>query len=120
MNEVEKCRDDLIRAIRESQERQRFASAKERIAGNEEARKKIDDFRRKVYLTQNSEIRPDILGDMQNLFNERLQIREDPDVAEYLDAELAYCRMVQKICMRIMNIEDLELDNLMDNIRVDG
>ena len=40
------------------------------------------------------------------------------DAAEYLDAELSYCRMLQKICLRILAISDLQLDNLEDAIKV--
>lgn len=118
MTEVEKCAEELARSIEKSPERQRLEEAKKRIDGNEELRNQIDNFRRDSYLSQNTMNYQNELEVMQNLFNEHQKVHMNRDAAEYLDAELSYCRMLQKICLRILAISDLQLDNLEDAIKV--
>ena len=115
-SEVESCKKKLIKAILESREVQRFEKAKENIGQKEEKRRQIDEFRRDCFLMQNSESPIDILDLMDEQMKERLRIRRDEEVAEYLDSELDVCRMLQRICISVIKSVDLEIEGFEDSI----
>ncbi|MDO5344469.1 MAG: YlbF family regulator [Lachnospiraceae bacterium] len=115
---VEACTRALLEAIRNSQEYKNFEKIKEDMEGKPEERKKVDDFRRKAYLLQNSNSSIDLLDEMNRLAFERQEMRKDRLAAEYLSCELSLCRMLQKISMEVMNVTDIQLDALKDAIIV--
>ncbi len=118
ITEVERCKKDLIRALLCSREYERFEQAKQKIRGQDEKRVMIDEFRRKCYLMQNSFSPIEILDQMEDQFQARLELRRDRDVADYLDSELDVCRMLQRICIDVIMSIDLEIDGFEDSIEI--
>lgn len=113
---IEKCTRDLLEALRECDEYKRFEENKLRMKEHPELRKKMDEFRKKVYLIQNSNTPIDMLEEMSKLFKERQMIYKEPLVAEYMEAELHMCRILQKISMEIMGVSQIELEAFDDVI----
>lgn len=113
---IEKCTRDLLEALRECEEYKTFEENKERMKEHPELRSKMDAFRKKVYLIQNSNTPMDRLDEMSKLFKERQEIYGEPLVAEYMEAELHMCRILQKISMEIMGVTKVELDAFDDVI----
>ena len=48
---------------------------------------------------------------------EHAQFRKDPLVNEYLNSELAVCRMLQKVAAGLTEALDLDLDEVAQGIR---
>lgn len=115
-NEVEKCTQALIEAIRESKEYKEFEKSKTAVAEHPELRGQIDEFRKKIYLLQNSDTSIDLFGEMNRLFVERQELRRNTVISRYLTTELRMCRMLQSISMEVMNVTDLEIDGFEDAI----
>ena len=75
-------------------------------AGN--MREKIDDYRMRNFELQNSVYTEDLLDKMEAFEREYEKFREDPLVEEFLDAELAFCRMMQEIDVKLAEAVDFE------------
>lgn len=95
-----------IDKLLKSEEYQRYAEQKERVKAYPDLKKQIDEFRRRNFEMQHS-------GD--NLF-ERIEafereysdFRDNPLVADFLEAELAFCRMMQDHYAEVMKAIDFE------------
>lgn len=115
---VEKCTKELMEAIRTSREYMDFEEKKQEIAQHPELRGQIDDFRRKIYLLQNSDASFDLMEDMGRMFRERTELYKNTLIADYLKAELRICRILQKVSMEVMNATDVEIYGFEDVISV--
>lgn len=58
---------------------------------------RVQHFRSDNFRLQNEE-RGNLLQDAEQLARESAELRRNPEVNAYLDAELALCRMMQQIC----------------------
>ena len=57
---------------------------------------------------QNSVQTEDLLDKLDDFEREYEKFREDPLVEEFLDAELAFCRMMQEIDVKLAEAMDFE------------
>ena len=64
---------------------------------NPELVSRVQHFRSDNFRLQNEE-RGNLLQDAEQLARESAELRRNPEVNAYLDAELALCRMMQQIC----------------------
>ena len=110
MDRVEACLEELLQAIGETAQMKRFKECRIQAAAHPECKGQIDQFRKKVFLAQNNEDNEGRLEEMKALMEEREAVRHEPLVAEYLDAELDVCRLLQHLCLSILNVTDLEID----------
>lgn len=107
----------LIRGILDSEEYQAYSRAKEKLSGLPDLKRQINEFRRETFRLQN-------FGDEHNLFerieefrHEYEEFRKNILVDEYLRCELAVCRMMQKVANQITESVDLELDDVLPQLR---
>lgn len=108
MNRLDESMDSLIAAFKESPEYIRYQELWERIKKDPEKQQAVNEFRKKSYLLQNSREQIDLFTEIDRLQQESAPLRAQPDVSEYLAAELALCRMVQHINYRLM--QEIEFD----------
>lgn len=108
MNRLDESIDSLIAVFRESPEYIRYQEIWARIKMNPEKEQAVNEFRKKSYLLQNSSQQVDLFTEIDRLQQESAPLRAQPDVSEYLAAELALCRMVQHINYRLM--QEIEFD----------
>ncbi len=94
-NEVEQ----LIAAVLKSPEYQEYDVWRNKVKQYPELKAKLDEFREKNYLLQTSE--DNALDKIDQIEKEYWEFRENPLVAEFLEAELAFCRMMQEINLRL-------------------
>lgn len=71
-------------------------------------REKIDEYRVRNFELQNSVQTEDLLDKLDDFEREYEKFREDPLVEEFLDAELAFCRMMQEIDVKLAEAMDFE------------
>ncbi len=105
---VEEALEQLAQAIRDSEIYREYRRQSERVDNAGGMREKIDEYRARNFELQNSAYTEDLLDKMEAFEREYEKFREDPLVEEFLDAELAFCRMMQDIDIRLAEAVDFE------------
>lgn len=101
MNNIDNAVDRLIEAIAESDIYCEYLTQLERVKEQPELKNQIDDFRKRNYELQTG-------GDadfdkIKQFEKENEDFRENPYVSDFLAAELAFCRMMQDISIRVVD-----------------
>ena len=107
MDQVQEVTEELIDAILQSAEYIRYQEAKQQIARYPILKKRADEFRKRNYDLQNS--RMDIFEEADSLSQEYAFVTQNAIVGEYLDAENAFCRVLQRINWKLMEKLDFDL-----------
>ncbi len=107
MKRVEEKLDALVRVVKESSEYREYQRVRELLHREPEKERAVHEFRRRNFeLHKRRDV--DLYSEMDRLEKEFAPLRAEPYVNEYLSAELAVCRMVQRINYRLM--EEIEFD----------
>ena len=106
--EVQKALEQLAQAVKESEVYREYRRQSERVDNAGDMREKIDEYRVRNFELQNSVQTEDLLDKLDDFEREYEKFREDPLVEEFLDAELAFCRMMQEIDVKLAEAMDFE------------
>ena len=106
--EVQEALEQLAQAVKESEVYREYRRQSERIDNAGDMREKIDEYRVRNFELQNSVQTEDLLDKLDDFEREYEKFREDPLVEEFLDAELAFCRMMQEIDVKLAEAMDFE------------
>lgn len=106
MKELENAVVDLIGAIKDTEEYRKYAELKEGLKQFPELKAQIDEYRRRNFAMQ-MENSP-AFEKIERFEREYEDFREDCRVSDFLAAELAFCRMMQKMELRIIDSLDFE------------
>ena len=107
MNEMNTALNELVQAIKDSQEYKRYQLVREELHKEPELERKVHEFRKKNFQIQNSG-NVNLFDEVDRLEQENTELRRKPIVEEYLSAELAFCRIVQRVNWIL--IEQLDFD----------
>lgn len=107
MNQIDEILEHLIIAIKDSKEYQEYLRLRDLIHQEPEKERAVNELRRRNFELHKCR-NVDLYTEMDRLENEFASLRAEPHVNEYLAAELALCRMVQRINFRLM--EEIEFD----------
>ena len=88
---------DFIRKIKECQEYRDYRVQLERLKNEPGLYDKVNEFRQKNYMIQNTEEGESFMERMEELEKEFEDVRAIPLVDDFLAAELCFCRMMQEI-----------------------
>ncbi|MBQ8326115.1 MAG: YlbF family regulator [Lachnospiraceae bacterium] len=116
-NKLEDTSQELVKVIKETDIYLNYVREKEKIAKFPEIKEGIDNFRRRNYEIQNTKD-PDVLFELVDVFErEYSEFRSNPLVNDFLEAELALCRMMQGLYISITEAInfDMELTGGRDN-----
>lgn len=116
MNRIKECTKELIRAIQESEEYLRYCEIRDKVKEDPKLRQEINDFRLHVYEVQNSEEPLDMYEEQERLCRDYEEFRKNPLVDDCLKAELAICRIVQKITEELTEAIDLDEEEIVERI----
>ena len=99
MNNLDKATDAFVAILLETEEYQNYIRELTRVKQYPELKAQIDDFRRRNYEMQWG-------GNMDFAGIDRFEaeyqaIRENPVVADFLAAEVDFCKMMQEVNLRI-------------------
>jgi cell fate (sporulation/competence/biofilm development) regulator YlbF (YheA/YmcA/DUF963 family) len=97
MDKIESKISELLTLIRESEVYEDYKKQEENIERNPELKARVDAFRTANFRLQNEVERDNLFQAIDQITRESAQLRNDPQVNAYLDAELALCRLMQKI-----------------------
>ena len=106
--EVQKALEQLAQAIKDSDIYREYRRQSEKVDNTGDMREKIDEYRVRNFELQNSVQTEDLLDKLDAFEREYEKFREDPLVEEFLDAELAFCRMMQEIVVKLAEAMDFE------------
>ena len=112
MNEMKECIDALLAAVRGSEEYQEFVKYRDLLKENPELMDRVNAFRGNNFRLQNEANRDELFRVTEQLTRESRELRKIPQVNAFLDAELALCKLVQRICKALTEEIDLEVPEL--------
>lgn len=99
MDTISTALDRLTEAILNSAEYREYDIQRNRVNGYPELKAQIDEFRRRNFELQTSD--DNAFEKIQEFEREYSDFRENPLVSDFLAAELAFCRMMQDINLRL-------------------
>ena len=109
MLQVKNELDQLINAIRNSDVAQKYEEIRKTVEQDAELSRQINEFRRRNFELQ-TQTYPDQMMEVSDSFTKEYAcFRENPLVQEFLEAELAYCRMLQEVTTEIVGVVALDL-----------
>ena len=112
MSEIKECIDELLVAVRGSEEYQDFVKYRDLLKENPELMDRVNAFRGNNFRLQNEANRDELFRAMEQLNRESRELRRDPLVNAFLDAELALCKLMQKIGKTLTEGIDLDIPEL--------
>ena len=98
---------NLIEVVKNSPEYKEYQRIRELVHQEPEKERAINEFRKRNFELHKCR-NVDLYAEMDRLEGEFARLRAEPYVNEYLAAELAVCRMIQKINYSIMT--EIEFD----------
>ena len=104
--EVQKALEQLAQAIKDSDIYREYRRQSEKVDNTGDMREKIDEYRVRNFELQNSVQTEDLLDKLDAFEREYEKFRENPLVEGFLDAELAFCRMMQEIEVKLTEAVD--------------
>lgn len=99
MNNLEHARDAFVAAILESDVYLLYREELDKVLQEPGLKEQIDEFRRRNYELQSSA--DNNFDKLERFEKEYENFRDNPLVADFLAAELDFCRMMQDISIRI-------------------
>lgn len=108
MSGLTKETDAFIEAIKNSEEYLEYHKRLDEIKKDEELWKQVVDYRRKRYNLQNMANEDELFDKSETFERDFASLKDIPGVSEYLDSEIAVCRLVQEVCMKISEAIDFE------------
>lgn len=98
----------LIQSVKKSSVYKEYRLQEEILNQNPELAERVRHFRSDNFRLQNEADRSNMFHLAEELSRESEELRRIPQVNAYLDAELALCRMLQRICRTLT--EGIEMD----------
>ncbi len=99
MNTIDIALDRLVGAILDSEEYKEYDKQRNRVKQYPDLKAQIDEYRKKNFELQTSE--ENVFEKLSQFEKEYADLRENPMVSDFLTAELAFCRMMQDINLRL-------------------
>jgi cell fate (sporulation/competence/biofilm development) regulator YlbF (YheA/YmcA/DUF963 family) len=114
MSRVEELTAELKKAIAESDEYKEYTELNAIIEKYPDVKRAVDDYRRENFFFQYSDDAGDVMAATENLAKRFEDVKKQPYVESYLRAEMCLCRLVQEVCMELMNAVDFDVEFLHD------
>lgn len=99
MSKLDHALEELIAAILDSDEYREYDRARNEVKQYPEWKALADEFRERIFVLQSSD--DSAFEQFDRLEKEYAEVTENPVTREFLAAELAFCRMMQDINLRM-------------------
>lgn len=106
--EIETALSELITTIKESATYKEYHTQLIRLKEHPDFYHQVNEFRQRNYELQNADQTENLFDRMEAFDKEYEAFRENPLVDDFLQAELAFCRMIQEINLKMMEEMDFE------------
>ncbi len=97
MKNVEQAVNEFIGCVKDSETYQKYMQERKRLEMFPDLKQRIDEYRKNLYLLQNTEDGDTLFDEVEQLEAEGTSLRDNRLVSDFLAAELAFCRMMQEI-----------------------
>ncbi len=105
---IELASNEFVSKIKESAIYKEYREKLQNLKAYPDCYQKVNEFRQRNYEMQNATQVDDLFEKMDVFEQEYEKFRENPLVEEFLQAELAFCRMMQEVDIAIMEKLDFE------------
>ena len=95
MDEITVKLQELISAMKKSDDYVRFRELEMKLANDPELRQRVDQYRQRVFDMQQGD--RDLFDETDYVIHEFNTLMSDQTASDYLDAEGAVCRMIQRV-----------------------
>ena len=107
-SDMEKATDKYITALQKTEEYINYSESKRTAQADPALWQQLCDYRRKRYEFQNLTSTEELFDRVDAFERDYREWKKDPRVTEFLDAELAFCRMMQEVNLRVVEAMDFE------------
>ena len=90
---------EFVSAVKRSKEYLEYEMQLAKIKMHSELYEKVNEFRQKNFIIQNTEDSERLMDRMDELDREYEELRSIPLVEDFLEAETAFCRLMQEVNM---------------------
>ena len=108
MEQIDEALEALLEAIKACDQYKNYQEIRRKVHEKPELEKAIHEFRKRNYQIQNSKD-SDLFDEIDRLEREKSKLCQKPLAAEYLAAELAFCRIIQHINWNFVEKLDFEV-----------
>ncbi|MDD6057606.1 MAG: YlbF family regulator [Clostridiales bacterium] len=109
INETEKALQELVKAVRASEEYTRYQDTRNRLHQLPELEARVNAFRKESYRLQSGDGVLDLYEETDRMEREYCALCENPIASEFLAWENSLCRLVQKVNWTLIESLDFEL-----------
>ncbi|MBD5545453.1 MAG: YlbF family regulator [Lachnospiraceae bacterium] len=102
MTQYDQELEAFIEAVKNTEAFTEYEKEKERIKAYPDLKARLNEFRERNYRLQTSENTSELFEEIDKFTIEHEAFREIPMVHDFLEKELAYCRMIQQINERLL------------------
>lgn len=106
--EMEKATNKYIAAMQKTEEYQNYCHMKDVVKADVVLWQQICDYRRKRYEFQNLTSQEELFDRVDAFERDYREWKKDKRVTDFLDAELAFCRMMQEANLYIVEAMQFE------------
>lgn len=107
-NQIQVASEKFVSIIKETEAYRRYYHQLGKIKKNPELYDKVNEFRHRNFEIQNNHQGSELFEKMDAFEKEYEKFRENPIVDDFLQAELAFCRLMQEINIYITEELDFE------------
>ena len=100
---IVKATQEFAQIIKSSEIYKQYIHTREMVQKQAGLFEKVNEFRRKNYQLQKNTSGDELLEKTEALNQEYAIMRSNPLVEDFLDAELAFCRMMQEVNILLTN-----------------
>ncbi len=97
MDNIQSATENLIEAVRESQEYRTYLRYENILASQPELMQRVDEFRAENYELNNRADDIDLFEAVDHFESKYRDLRRIPEVNAFLEAELSLCKRIQKV-----------------------
>jgi len=108
MSRVEAALAELVAAIIDSSEYREYSLQRNLMHQYPDLKAEIDNYRQEKFELQSSASSDELFDKMDELARKSEELRRNPMVGSFLDAELDFCRMIQQVNNVIVEAVDFE------------
>ena len=110
MLEIQKQLDEFIVELKRTKVYHDYQEQLRRLSADPQLKQRVDDFRRRNYEIQTQAQQQNMFDEMERFQRESEHLRDIPIVHDFLSAELALCRMIQKVTTTIVEAVSEDFD----------
>lgn len=110
MLELHEQLDEFIVKLKHTKVYLEYEEQLRRLCEQPELKQRVDDFRRRNYEIQTQSYQDNMFDEMERFQKESEHLRDIPIVHDFLSAELALCRMIQRVTTTIVEAVSEDFD----------